>query len=369
MKLLLLLVTISPYVISTSVKSGFFLERYKRNTNSCSHPINIRGGQSFDNPATVDVIGTVKGIAAALEKSSPRIATGALLTASTIASVCAGRGAFTSFLVAGSLLGQREYASLLSLSGSISNTAFQSIMSGLLLVSASYLPAYHEQLTAMILAFTTTYFVVFKPYLASIRELSASILGILYLGYMPSWWIKLRERGDVYPQRFRLGKNVQVTTGALLVLWSWLSVAFADIGAFVVGNLLGRHKLSSLSTVMSVASPRKTIEGAIGGIIWCMLLNTWGAHTMQWPQWKVYGPLFGLLMSFSAFFGDLLESLMKRDAGVKDSGWLLPGHGGVLDRMDALLLAAPVAYAFWDFFLTNVVEGSKNSHASGRENV
>jgi phosphatidate cytidylyltransferase len=120
----------------------------------------------------------------------------------------------------------------------------------------------------------------------------------------------------------------------------------ADVGAYFGGKNFGRRKLSEVSSAAGSASPNKTVEGALTGFLCCSLLSMLGAYVMRWPAWAASGALYGLVMSVLGLVGDLTASVMKRDAGVKDTGSLLPGHGGLLDRFDSYLLSAPVAYFF-----------------------
>jgi phosphatidate cytidylyltransferase len=125
------------------------------------------------------------------------------------------------------------------------------------------------------------------------------------------------------------------------VVLTWTS----DIGAYVVGRSLGSTKL------MPAVSPGKTRAGA-----WGALVATVGA-SLAYAQWVLpanaqltlspgLAALFGLLVSAAAQVGDLAESMLKREAGVKDSSSLLPGHGGILDRLDSLYFVLPLAYLF-----------------------
>lgn len=121
-------------------------------------------------------------------------------------------------------------------------------------------------------------------------------------------------------------------------------VCRADVCAFFVGKQFGRHKLASISRAAGAASPNKTVEGALGGVVGCGLVACLGAYHMCWPHWRVTGAAYGVLLALIALAGDLTASMLKRDAKVKDSGRLLPGHGGVLDRLDSYLFTAPVAF-------------------------
>jgi phosphatidate cytidylyltransferase len=124
-----------------------------------------------------------------------------------------------------------------------------------------------------------------------------------------------------------------------------LLVVFAgDSGAFYIGKLFGKHKLCPW------VSPGKTVEGAIGGIVHNILAGS-AAKYLLLPDlaWLPAVIMFVIIGSVGQV-GDLFESILKRSAGVKDSGSLLPGHGGFLDRIDALLFAAPAAFYYKEFF-------------------
>lgn len=122
-------------------------------------------------------------------------------------------------------------------------------------------------------------------------------------------------------------------------------VAGGDTGAFYVGTYLGRHKLAP------AVSPKKTVEGAIGGLV-ANLVVCFVYSLLFLPAISTTGRiLFALGVGAVGQAGDLFESEFKRVAGVKDSGTLLPGHGGFLDRMDALIFAAPSAYLIKEYLL------------------
>lgn len=123
------------------------------------------------------------------------------------------------------------------------------------------------------------------------------------------------------------------------------SVVASDVGGYTAGVLRGRHPMAP------TVSPKKSWEGLVGSVAACAgvgaWLMTWLLHGAAWQ-----GALFGLTIAASATLGDLGESMVKRDLGIKDMGHLLPGHGGLMDRLDSLLPSAPVAWGLLAIFLS-----------------
>lgn len=147
---------------------------------------------------------------------------------------------------------------------------------------------------------------------------------------MSTWWVLV----SLYLQR-----------GSLYLLSLLILVWVADIAAFFVGRRLGRHKLAPN------ISPGKTWEGALGGLagvlFWMVASTYWPDSFAQdiWLSWSWFGlVIWSLLLGAMSIMGDLFESLLKRRAQVKDSSRLLPGHGGVYDRIDAIVVVLPIAY-------------------------
>ena len=128
-----------------------------------------------------------------------------------------------------------------------------------------------------------------------------------------------------------------MTSGLAITLSGCLMIVASDIGSWAVGRTFGRRPLSLIS-------PGKTLEGALGGLLASMLVGGLSALLLGWPGWGIPGLLLGALVALIALVGDLTESMMKRDAGVKDSGDVLPGHGGILDRIDSYFFTPAVLY-------------------------
>lgn len=156
-------------------------------------------------------------------------------------------------------------------------------------------------------------------------RLATTVFAPLWIGVGIGLLVVLRDTGDE-----STGRNLLLA----VVLGTWAS----DIGAYVFGRMFGRRKLAPS------ISPGKTVEGFIAGVVLGTLAAWWTLYAEQTID-RFDGIVVGIAVALAAPLGDLLESFIKRDVGVKDSGRLLAGHGGMLDRIDALLLSAPAAYA------------------------
>jgi phosphatidate cytidylyltransferase len=186
-------------------------------------------------------------------------------------------------------------------------------------------------------------------------SVASTAFGAAYTGGMLSYGYAIRYHDYAFgPAALPLaGRTFTIASGGLLLLLPILLTWASDIGAYAVGRTFGRHKL-----IPSV-SPGKTIEGAIGGLAATMLVAWVYTRFLLHPatsldfRWHPAGALlFGALVSVAAQVGDLVESLLKREAGAKDSSRLIPGHGGVLDRLDSLLFVMPVSYVVLGWLLT-----------------
>ena len=140
-------------------------------------------------------------------------------------------------------------------------------------------------------------------------------------------------------------------TAPRLLLGMFMFIWLYDTGAYCVGVLIGRHRL------FERISPKKSWEGVIGGVLACVagayVTHRWFDEFFQVPELTIWLGL-SVVVAVFATFGDLVESLIKRTVGVKDSGHILPGHGGILDRIDSLLLVAPAVLIYLLLIVPNI---------------
>jgi phosphatidate cytidylyltransferase len=157
----------------------------------------------------------------------------------------------------------------------------------------------------------------------AVASVTSSIFGVLYVA-APLSLINFAMSADEH------------AAGA--ILWMFALIWINDTGAYCVGSTLGKHRLCER------LSPKKSWEGFWGGMLFCIIASV--IYAVITNSNVAYSALFGALVSVFATWGDLFESMLKRSAGVKDAGNIIPGHGGVLDRIDSLLFVAPMATIF-----------------------
>lgn len=155
----------------------------------------------------------------------------------------------------------------------------------------------------------------------SLADASFNILGVFYSVVLLSHLYLLRQ----------LPNGVEWTFLTIFMVWA------TDTGAYLIGRQFGRHLLAPQ------VSPKKTVEGSLGGLLFSIVVALVFWRSIGSASWITYVTV-GVIIGISAQIGDLFESALKRSAGVKDSGKLIPGHGGILDRFDSLIFALPLVY-------------------------
>ncbi|ROO83417.1 phosphatidate cytidylyltransferase [Actinocorallia herbida] len=161
-----------------------------------------------------------------------------------------------------------------------------------------------------------------------VRDVTAAVFTVVYLPFLVGFAMLMLAHPDGAD---RITVFIAVTVAS-------------DIGGFFVGAYLGKHKIAPK------ISPKKTWEGFAGSAITCMAVGAWLLTWRLDGQWW-QGVILGACVVLTATLGDLVESMIKRDLGIKDLGTLLPGHGGVMDRLDSLLITVPVAWILFEAFL------------------
>lgn len=278
--------------------------------------------------------------------SWPRILSGIVAIALALGMIFLGGWYFTLCFCIIIYLGQLEYFQLVRATGIAPAGKTTLAVSQALLIIATV----SSNLADAVLPVAGTFicfYLLFQPKLATIADISTSILGLFYGGFLPSYWVRLRSLGHAQCSNLPLGgywpenwtdikdwpQGLTITLLAFGCIWA------ADIGAYFIGKFFGKTALSHIS-------PKKTVEGAVFGVSASVAVAVAGAWYLNWHFWPIAGVALGLLIGITSLLGDLTESMMKRDAGVKDSGQLIPGHGGILDRADSYVFTAPLVYYF-----------------------
>ncbi|CAG7866077.1 unnamed protein product [Brassica rapa] len=265
--------------------------------------------------------------------------------------VLAGGWVFTLALAAAVLLSAREYFELVRSKGIAQGmTPPPRYLSRVCSVICALMPILTLYFGHIDIAVTSAAFVVAMALLLQrgrnprFSQLSSTMFGLFYCGYLPCFWVKLRcgltapVLGRSWP--VLLGGQGHWTVGLVAILVSFCGIIASDTFAFLGGKAFGKTPLISIS-------PKKTWEGAVAGLVGCITITVFLSKSLSWPQPLVSTIAFGVLNFLGSVFGDLTESMIKRDAGVKDSGSLIPGHGsGILDRVDSYIFTGALAYSF-----------------------
>jgi phosphatidate cytidylyltransferase len=281
----------------------------------------------------------------------PRIISGIIAIIMALSATLLGGWYFTIAIAIVVFLGQQEYFNLVRSRG-ITPTVKTTMIVSQVLLAICTLDGSLADAIMPIAGTLICFYLLFQPKLATIADISASIMGLFYVGYLPSYWVRLRGIGHAITSNLPLdgywpanwqdigqGNLTAFPTGLTATILTFFCIWAADIGAYTFGKFFGKTRLSDIS-------PKKTVEGAVFGITASVAVAILGAYSLHFPYCLITGITLGLIIGIASLLGDLTESLLKRDAGVKDSGQLIPGHGGILDRTDSYIFTAPLVYYF-----------------------
>ena len=249
------------------------------------------------------------------------IAVGVLLGAAIIASLFWHKWLFVVVVLAATLVAVDEVAKALRVGGA--TVAHVPVLAGsFAMLVAAYLGGPMALLVALALTVVATIFWRMpRGSVNFVRDTSASVFLIAYVPMLAGFAVLLLRPEDG-PER---------------VVTYFLVTIASDVGGYAVGVLFGKHPMAP------TISPKKSWEGFAGSVLGCVGAATASVVLLLDGRWWV-GVLLGLVAVLTATLGDLGESMIKRDLGIKDMSNLLPGHGGIMDRLDSLLIAAPIAW-------------------------
>lgn len=200
----------------------------------------------------------------------------------------------------------------------------------------SITPLFPLIITGLIfLGFITEFF---RSEKSPIKNIGATLFGAVYIGWLLSHIVMLKNFNTEI-QVF----NKDIQAGSCIILMLLMCTWATDTFAFFVGRKYGKRKLSPKS------SPNKTVEGSIAGLISSILVALIVGYIIGIPI--IHSAILGILFGTTSQIGDLTESAIKREIGIKDFGNIIPGHGGILDRIDSMLFTAPIAYYYVLLFL------------------
>ncbi|MEW6280499.1 MAG: phosphatidate cytidylyltransferase [Candidatus Eremiobacterota bacterium] len=247
---------------------------------------------------------------------------------------------FTLEVIVIALIGLGEFYSMVERKGVRPARTTGAVVTAMVFIGAYFLAEpFMARLLLFLLTGTLITFVLRLPErVSALLDGATTVMGFLYLGWMFSYLILLRRiEGTV-----TVGP-VQLPMGAALVLLLVITVVCSDTGAYLIGKLFGRRPLSPR------ISPGKTQEGALGAVLCAVSGCAWLGSLLGLPLGHLV--VVGALVAVTGQLGDLWESALKREVGLKDSGNVLEGHGGVLDRFDSLAFAAPAFYLYLVTFI------------------
>lgn len=282
----------------------------------------------------------------ALNKSITRLITGLGIGFTALFATLYGGIPLTLMCLIIVILGSKEYTKILKNKGFL--PSYKIIIASSLIFTVI---AYFDRLDLIPLAFTLSTLMAFmwvlfrgkQPYIANV---ATTILGFVYCGWFPLHLLLLRDIGSVEPVYNGFIKHNTSMEGAAYAVLLLLAVILTDSFCYYAGLQFGKHKLAE------VISPNKTVEGSVGGSFMCIVFCViFGVFVFNLPWY--HASAIGILIAAFAQIGDLCESMIKRDAGVKDSSDIIPGHGGFLDRTDSYILTIPVIYYYLHFFVEN----------------
>jgi len=247
-----------------------------------------------------------------------------------------GKLYFAAFVLAIALMAFHEFSSM-SAKKNISVNIPLGILFVLILVLNFYFRYLPNILLTIAIPFLILLFELFRNKGSVILNVGTTLLGIFYIGMFAGTFVGIRE--------MFIGSNELYTQSGFLVISLFVSIWICDSAAFFIGTAIGKHKL------FPRVSPNKSWEGAIAGFLFAVAAMVAAKYIVLNFVTIEEAISIGIIVGIIGQLGDLVESLVKRDADVKDSSAIIPGHGGIFDRFDSLLFTAPAVYLYLLYFV------------------
>ena len=324
---------------------------------SGSNPVPLGGAAGGQEPIHPQPATPVEPPPARRSDLPARLLTAAVLVPTVVWVIVLGGLAYLAVVIALILLGQREIYGLIEDKGAHPLVGLGLAAGGALPVVMYVGAEYHATILMTVTLLTVMVLQLGKAHVAeALASMSGTFFGVFYVGWLLSHAVVLRNIHRQVLFRFEEGAAAEIglhpDSGIFLMIFTIAVVVLTDAGAYFAGRAYGQRKLAPR------VSPSKTVEGAIGGLVTGVLggFVFKGGFDLYWPEASAALPwgvalVFAFLVSVAGIVGDLIESLLKRDARRKDAGTLLPGMGGVLDRIDSGLLGIPVMYYLFLFYV------------------
>lgn len=249
-----------------------------------------------------------------------------------------GRYFFLAFTLGVGLISFYEFSELVKNKNAYVNLLFGLLITAFLIFNSyfDFFPFHYSILIGILLLLI---YELFRDKSSAIINLGTTLLGIFYIGLFSSTLIGIRELYSDFNKIYEYGGFIIISM--MITIW------VCDSAAYFLGTAFGKHRL------FPRVSPQKSWEGAVAGFIFSVasmiVMKSVLVDFLTMNQAVIIGIIIG---SFGQI-GDLIESLIKRDAGVKDSSNIIPGHGGILDRFDSLLYSAPIVFLYFSLFVNH----------------
>ncbi len=232
------------------------------------------------------------------------------------------------------LVANLEFIKMTATKGAFGNSTISSLMI-ILLILNTYFKILDLYSLLIIFAASSLLIELYRNKASAINNLGVTFLGVLYIGLFSSSILAIREFYQ---------NPLEYDQGGFIIISILFSIWICDSAAYFLGLAFGKHRL------FLRVSPKKSWEGAIAGFVFSILtMIAAKVIILDFLNWIDIIAL-GLIVGIIGQVGDLIESLIKRDAGVKDSSAIIPGHGGIFDRFDSLLFAAPFVFLYLKYF-------------------